>query len=113
MSRLLGGNFIFLQDLTNNGELDNRYAQKNNSTGFNEYIKDTDIVNLNQYVKINEEISTPNFNNGANVSGANFIVNNTALFKTGILISGKLIINDKEILINADGGLYSPSRAIG
>lgn len=113
MSRLLNGDFIFSEDLTNNGELDLRYTQKTNLTGFNEYIKDEDIINLNKYVQVNEIISTPDFNNGAGVSGQNLIVKDAAVFRNGVDIKGKLILNGKEVLVNADGVLYSPSFTVG
>lgn len=114
MSRLLNGDYIFSQDLTQEGQLDQRYAVKNNLTGFNEYVKDKEIINLNsKYAEINELGDTINLNKGVNVSGSNLLIKTEAYFESGANIKGNFFLNGKEILVNADGILYTPKLTVG
>lgn len=113
--RSLDGNIISLKQLTYNGELDQRYIQNNNITGLiDNFVKDVELESLNnKFIKINENNFTANFNNGLNISGANLNVKNEAFFESGVEIRGKLFLNNREILINADGVLYSPNIGAG
>jgi len=113
--RLFNGNITSLAQLTYNGELDQRYIKSNNITGLVEaFVEDDELNNLNdKFIKINENKFTPNFNNGLNVSGVNLNVKNEAFFESGVEIRGRFFLNDREILINADGILYSPNIGAG
>lgn len=113
--RSFDGNIISLEQLTYNGELDQRYAQNNNITGLiDSFVEDVELESLtNKYIEVNENNFTPNFNSGLNVSGANLNVKSEAFFESGMEIKGKLFLNNREILINADGVLYSPNIGAG
>jgi len=109
------GQITSINQLTYNQELDLRYVKNNEISGLlDAFVEDSELSPLtDKFVEINENDYTPNFNNGLNVSGQNLVVNTTAFFSSGLEIKGKLFLNNQEILVRADGVLYSPNIGAG